>query len=202
MACGGSVSSDPSGSGGTGAIGGAAGSGASGGSAGFGGSGAVAGTAGSGAVGGTAGSGGAPWCCTDDFDCPQYFDGDETGAPLAYECVAGVCKEFPPPGQCWDDGDCPYGVCQGASVCPCGYDCDGWDTPGWCSLPPEPYCCTSDWQCGDFAYVPCVNGVCKEPVTGGCWTDAECPAGLACVGASVCPCGADCAMADMPGKCM
>jgi hypothetical protein len=209
--CGGSVDSDPSGSGGAGAAGGAGGSGAIGGSGALGGGGGVggsggisgsAGSGGSGAVAGTAGSGGAPYCCTDDLDCPQYFDGDDRGPPLSTECVAGVCKEILPYGQCWEDDDCPYGACQGASVCPCGADCDSWDTPGWCASPPEPYCCTTDFDCGDFMYVPCVSGVCKQPVVGACWKSDECPAGQTCVGASVCPCGALCGAIDQPGKCM
>jgi hypothetical protein len=190
-----------------GQLGGSRGSGAVGGSgaiAGAGGGGAVAGTG-----GGTAGAAGSPaYCCTTSMDCPQYYEGDgeDEAAPLANECVNGVCKPTPPYMQCWDDNDCPYGMCQGAFVCPCTADCDGPDSLGWCAAPPppppDPYCCKTDWDCGDYAYVPCVNGVCMMPVPGACWTSAECAAGEQCVGASVCPCGALCGIADTPGKCM
>jgi hypothetical protein len=208
--CGGSVDSDPNGSGGSGGSSGAGAAGGIGGSGAFGGSGAVSGssgTAGSGAVAGTAGSGstgGAPACCSHDLDCPQYFDDDrdDPGAPLTTQCIEGVCKPIPNDGSCWDQDDCPYGACQGASVCPCEWDCIVEDTPGWCALPPEPYCCQTDFDCGDFMYVPCVANVCKQPVPGACWKDEECGAGTKCVGANVCPCGAYCAIADTPGKCI
>jgi hypothetical protein len=77
------------------------------------------------------------------------------------------------------------------------------DQLGYCMAPtPGPLCCKTDYDCGDFAWQPCVNGVCKMPQGGGlCWVDAECPAGQKCLGASVCPCGAACAVMDTPGKC-
>lgn len=204
--CGGSVDSDLHGSGGSA---GAGGSGANSGSGGVGGgsggssaSGGSAGVAGSGAVAGAGGSGGVPACCMYDTDCPQYFGGDDEGAPLTTRCVEGVCKEIPPPSNCWDDADCPMGHCEGASVCPCNMDCHAEDTLGWCVQPPQPYCCQVDFDCGDFAYMPCVNGVCKMPVPGACWKDEECPAGTQCVGATVCPCNALCGTIDTPGKCL
>lgn len=64
-----------------------------------------------------------------------------------------------------------------------------------------PGCCTQDLDCGDFAYVPCVNGVCKQPLPGTCWKDAQCGPDATCVGASVCPCNADCDAPDAPGTC-
>ncbi|MBK9000003.1 MAG: hypothetical protein IPM35_30160 [Myxococcales bacterium] len=185
LGCGGSVSKD----------------GQSGGSAGTGGS---AGGGGSGGFGGsTGGTGGGPVCCGTDADCGSAGDADD-GAPAPVECVEGVCKLVPPSFKCWQDSDCPYGMCMGGSVCPCGYDCHQADQLGNCMAPtpaPAP-CCTNDMACGDETYAPCVNGVCKVPVLGACWKDDECPAGQSCVGASVCPCGADCDQMDMPGKCL
>jgi hypothetical protein len=103
--------------------------------------------------------------------------------------------------MCWRDSDCKFGTCMGASVCPCGYDCDAPDQMGSCPVP-GPNCCKTDNDCGDFQWMPCVNGVCKQPQSGGlCWVDAECPQGQKCIGASVCPCGAMCAVIDTPGKC-
>lgn len=62
-------------------------------------------------------------CCNDDLDC-----GDETYAP----CVENVCK-VPVLDACWKDSECATGyVCEGAVVCPCGYDCDAPDEPGTC----------------------------------------------------------------------
>ena len=66
-------------------------------------------------------------CCEQDMDC-----GDLVYTP----CVNNVCNETVD-GKCWTDVECPMGtVCTGASVCPCGYDCDGFDTPGDCLPPP------------------------------------------------------------------
>jgi hypothetical protein len=63
-------------------------------------------------------------------------------------------------------------------------------------------CCTDDLSCGEAIYQNCVNGVCKEPEAGKCWDDDECEIGQSCMGASVCPCGAACNVADSPGVCM
>lgn len=65
----------------------------------------------------------APGCCEEDLQC-----GDAVWVP----CVSHVCKD-PVAGKCWVDGECAPGeVCVGASVCPCGFDCDGPDQPGDC----------------------------------------------------------------------
>ena len=46
-----------------------------------------------------------------------------------------------------------------------------------------------------------VAGVCKTRLTDGskCWQSSDCSHG--CTGAQVCPCGAACVVADMPGTC-
>jgi len=65
----------------------------------------------------------APGCCNADMDC---------GDALYVPCVEHVCKQ-PVPGGCWKDDECgPNQKCAGASVCPCGFDCDEPDTPGTC----------------------------------------------------------------------
>jgi hypothetical protein len=179
--CGGSVTGDP-------ASGGSGGSGASGGGSGSGGS------------SGSAGADGGPVCCTTKYEC-WSGSGEDDGPPAPVECVEGVCKPALGLGQCWQDSGCQYGKCVGAFVCPCGMDCHEEDHPGSCAAPPVGPCCTNDMACGDYAYVPCVNGVCKQLVAGGCWKDDECPDGTKCVGASVCPCTAMCATEDQPGKC-
>jgi hypothetical protein len=69
-----------------------------------------------------------------------------------------------------------------------------------CSLAPG--CCEQDIDCGDRQYVPCVSTVCKQPVPGKCWVDAECGPGSACVGAQVCACGTVCDAEDQPGECV
>jgi hypothetical protein len=132
-------------------------------------------------------------CCATSADCP-----------LAEQvCVSGNCEKPPPPGQCWTDQDCFGSTCNGACICPCGTLCACGGQMGWCEdqTPPPPACCTNDMACGDEQYVPCVNGVCKQPIAGYCWKDAECSAGQKCVGVFVCPCGAACGQAETPGKC-
>jgi hypothetical protein len=81
----------------------------------------------------------------------------------------------------------------GAWVCP-----PGTVDPATC---PKAACCSVDIDCGDELPVPCVNGVCKAPVPNGCWSDAACGPMATCVGPFVCPCGADCYIADHPGAC-
>ncbi|MCC6902947.1 MAG: hypothetical protein IT377_28520 [Polyangiaceae bacterium] len=138
----------------------------------------------------------APGCCTTDAECPQ-----KPNVPMV--CVGGNCEMKPPPGQCWSDKDCTKGTsCGGACVCPCGSVCACGGQMGWCEGPPPPpsLCCNSAFECGP-GYV-CGEGVCKKPVPGACWSDLECPKGTKCSGASICPCGALCGMADAPGKCI
>ncbi len=132
-----------------------------------------------------------PNCCATDSDCTQ-----KPNYPLT--CVAGNCEKVPPSGQCWTDNDCNGGVCSGACVCPCGSICACGGQMGWCTST-VPACCTSSAACGPGAV--CANNVCKKSEPPYCWADEECPNGQKCVGATVCPCGALCAIADNPGKC-
>jgi hypothetical protein len=79
-----------------------------------------------------------------------------------------------------------------------------------CSGPPPDMCCHTDADCTDGARChdePCatgMSGTCVAPTAlsaGQCWDALDCPGGT-CVGASICPCGARCFAADMPGTCM
>lgn len=47
-----------------------------------------------------------------------------------------VCVDEPVKGRCWVDNDCIDGMsCLGASICPCGVDCDlEWEGAGLCFL--------------------------------------------------------------------
>ena len=202
IGCGGSVTQSET----TGGAGGAAGAGAGAGSGGAAGAGSYGGAAGfGGSMGGAAGFAGAggyagEFCCKDDTDCGTNPSPPNGPPQLPLQCVAGVCREKPPPMKCWQDGDCPYGMCIGASACPCGADCMA-DQLGSCMAPTD-YCCKTDNDCGDYAYSPCVSGVCKQPVIGHCWKTEECPAGQKCVGVSVCPCPYECGMLESPGQCL
>jgi hypothetical protein len=160
-------------------------------------------TGGMGAHGGDAGDGGTggvqPFCCSTFADCPQLTGQDQK----SMSCVNGQCKVPPPPDQCWQDSDCQFGQCLGAGVCPCGdplIDCIQ-DQLGTCMSPTPSTCCNIDMDCGDEEWVPCVNGTCKPITDEGCWKDEQCALGQKCIGASVCPCDALCAIADYPGKC-
>lgn len=181
-ACGGSVTSDHS-TGGSAGAGGTSGAG--------------------GASGGSSGAGGSPVCCSTASDCSAGDPDHDDGAPWPVDCVEGVCKALPhESGRCWQDDQCQMGLCVGQSICPCTADCIQEDQPGYCMAPTQPGCCTNDYDCGDEAFVPCVNGVCKAPVADGCWKSSECPPGKQCVGAMVCPCAAVCDSEDKPGKCL
>ena len=173
-ACGGSVSKD--GAGGAGGAGGSSGS------------------------GGSSGAGGNTLCCSTKYDCYEP-GGPDDGPPQPINCVSGVCLAMPPSDRCWIDSDCQFGLCTGASVCACGLDCHQEDELGWC-MAPTGGCCQQDFDCGDESYTPCVDGVCKVPVLDACWSDAECPKGKSCAGASVCPCLAMCESEDKPGACI
>ncbi|MCC6897834.1 MAG: hypothetical protein IT377_02605 [Polyangiaceae bacterium] len=182
-ACGGSVTSDHS-TGGSAGAGGTSGAG--------------------GASGGSSGAGGSPVCCSTASDCSTGdSDHHDDGAPWPVDCVKGVCKALPhESGRCWQDDHCQMGLCVGQSICPCLADCIQEDQPGYCMAPTQPGCCTNDYDCGDEAFVPCVNGVCKAPVVSGCWKSSECAPGKQCVGATVCPCAAVCDSEDKPGTCL
>jgi len=50
----------------------------------------------------------------------------------------------------------------------------------------------------------CISGVCYDTTklpSGQCWLDQDCPTDEVCGGASTCPCGALCFVADKPGTC-
>ncbi len=135
-----------------------------------------------------------PGCCTKNSDCPASSAGQMI-------CVEGNCEQPLSPGQCWSNKDCsPTSTCTGACVCPCGAICACGGSVGKCSPSPGPLCCSSDKEC--LGAEVCAAGVCKAPASGACWKDAECGPSATCEGESICPCGALCALADYPGKCV
>lgn len=150
------------------------------------------------------------------------------GGPYGNSCGPTEYCEFGPYNICGANGpgtceprpvSCPYG---GSTVCGCdgssypneceanaaGTDVQAQGSCG-CSLKPPTGCCFEDSQCGGRGG-QCVSatcskdgaGVCKgTPPKDTCWDAGDCGAGEACVGASVCPCGASCLVPDSPGEC-
>ena len=124
-------------------------------------------------------------------------------------CTSDSCNpktgncEFAPlaKGTACEDGDkCTLNdQCDGASGCSPGSkdpNCGG-----------APGCCGSDQDCGGQS--TCIGGsgggkgMCKDSsqlTKGQCWSGADC-GGVKCLGASICPCGAQCIVADKPGTC-
>ena len=68
--------------------------------------------------------------------------------------------------------------------------------------------CASDQECVDNT-LSCTStptghqGVCKPRPTAAntCWQNGDCSPGSTCTGATVCPCGASCIVADAVGTC-
>ena len=126
------------------------------------------------------------YCCKTNADCG-------TGV-----CVKSACKQAAS-DHCWTDAQCSAGyVCSGAAVCECGQLCGAPDQAGTC-VPKDRNCCVADTDCADGS--ECVQGVCKEWLTGfACWATRDCVGGI-CVAPNVCPCGSDCLVADSAGNC-
>jgi hypothetical protein len=140
-------------------------------------------------------------CCKADADCEAGYV-----CAKAPGTATGVCEMKAPEGKCWRDADCLGGQsCENVQVCPCNADCDVPDRAGTCFFLPG--CCQTDVDCGegDWTCVPGTEaGVCKPPVGPGtdhCWWNGDCGPTEACFGAAVCPCNADCDMADQTGTC-
>jgi len=89
-----------------------------------------------------------------------------------------------------------------------GVDAGG---PVECTMRPRTGCCFVDRDCTG-PRERCVGsvcdangeGVCKADPPGAdtCWDDKDCRAGTTCMSANICPCGAACFVADMPGVCV
>jgi hypothetical protein len=117
----------------------------------------------------------------------------------AWTCSPSLCIDACPEVMCATCG--PNSEPQKTPTCSCICDEAGQFV---CTKVVDPQqCCMVDFDCGDFAYSPCVNGVCKGPqiVPGTCWADGNCTGGAVCVGEFVCPCGQKCDTEDTPGKC-
>jgi len=188
------------------------------------------GSGGAGGAGGSGGAGGGcagfgptcAWGCGSD----AASQADCIGG--AWKCPPGtVDMDTCPPGTCWGPpftcevcdngwkcapdqgciGSCESFVCATCDGAPeghayigaCDCSCNNGSEYG-CTLVPG--CCNQDIDCGDKTWFPCVEHVCKQPVPGQCWVDAECGPGMKCQGASVCPCNFDCNGPDSPGTCV
>ena len=126
-------------------------------------------------------------------------------------CTLSVCN--PKTGKCEDQPAAKGSACEDGDKCTLKDQCDG---AGNCAPgAKDPNCgggntcsCKSDADCkgkvcgGLIAGLPSV-GVCKDASKlqqGECWSDGQCGGGK-CLGAIICPCGAQCIIADKPGKC-
>ncbi|MCC6643980.1 MAG: hypothetical protein IT374_00195, partial [Polyangiaceae bacterium] len=69
--------------------------------------------------------GGNGACCKSDNDCEKGF---ECAGPLG----KSVCLPTPPKGECWSNADCGGGICEKATICPCGANCLLPNSPGKC----------------------------------------------------------------------
>jgi hypothetical protein len=132
----------------------------------------------------------------------------------------GCPAELPtaPPAPCQGELHCEYGEecccgdCSPSLVCDCQagsfacYYTDACLGP-WCQLSP---CCQAGQEdaCEGGAGGQCkvepgeAVGKCLPAVPAPqCWLDSDCAAGEECLGASICPCNADCDGIDTPGQC-
>lgn len=143
-----------------------------------------------------------PSCCGPDAACP----GDLVCAGGA--AGTGMCLTPAEGDACWADDECEGdATCVGESVCPCDALCFAEDEPGVCDVIPSS-CCIKNDDCEQGhdchgVQVTMDFGVCKpHPQPGKCWEDVDCGEEEVCQGASFCPCGLDCMVADMPGDCI
>jgi hypothetical protein len=105
------------------------------------------------------------------------------------------------------------GACPAPAILPCASDCEALP-PVVISMPTCPDGRLNEPICAELGDSTCtwlnrkceLGPVCAQPapVEGGgeCWTDADCAVGLACAGASICPCDAECEAADKTGICL
>lgn len=120
-----------------------------------------------------------PTSCSNDFEPVCGCDGI-TYVNSCRRALAGARHAHR--GECMNE--CVMaprtGCCFDQADCDVGLDCYG---VGSCSAGAEGRCLA-------------------PPVVGACWADSDCRGGTPrCVGASVCPCGASCLVADAPGTC-
>jgi len=143
-----------------------------------------------------------PLCCSEDCVC--LANGTTCVYPqgLGYP---GVCKELVPSQvNCWSAEDCGYGnVCDGATVCPCDFECLVPDEPGTCVTVGGSCCeagdpadaCQDGYFCMELGAEDTCHAELDPPA---CWGDGDCPGGT-CEGAEICSCLVDCM--SNPGIC-
>ena len=167
-----------------------------------------------------------PGTCQTDADCQAgercYWTGGcppcdcasgtpDCACPMCMPPLNGQCGPYCDPAQaetCWNgiDDNCDGQVdegCTPATPCTSDADCAQYE---YCSLEVPVYdaagnlsCCPANARCTPD--IPsCVAGQCRLQA-GYCWTDGDCGYGEQCLGASRCPPGAMCFVADYPGKC-
>jgi hypothetical protein len=140
-----------------------------------------------------------PNCCHSNDEC------------MGAECIGmelgagGTCEAPPAAGSCYYNGHCAPGeYCVNQSICSCDMNCIS--EPGFC-VAYNVNCCFdhADCEAGQICSStdePNAPGVCKDqPPAGHCWDDQHCKPGEVCQGSSICPCDADCMLADQPGTC-
>jgi Kazal-type serine protease inhibitor domain len=153
-----------------------------------------------------------PIACRNDRDCPDrlWFCQRTTGS-----CTGmGVCAVRPSTCSADPDPVCGCDRVSYANAClaaAAGVNVDvtgACDGTVACPLTAATGCCFDDLGCAGGER--CVNAVCSVGgegtcvrILGGssCWEDGDCPERRACLEARICPCGATCAEADVPGRC-
>ncbi len=137
-------------------------------------------------------------CCEGDQDCP---DGEVCVGEG--DVILGQCR----PAGCYGPFGCAeHFVCVGSTVCACDEDC--LSERGQC-VPQDAGCCGGPLGVECPNGTQCVSegpegpGTCAPAPTDAdqCWSASDCAPGLACDGAQLCPCDADCDMWNSFGVC-
>jgi hypothetical protein len=165
-----------------------------------------------------------------EIDITDVFLDMEDDADINSDDTAGdttvwlQCPDEPaePGSQCSGDFKCDYGEecccgeCDSSYVCDCiagqfaCYNTDFCYGSSWCSQIP---CCLLDdddscLEMGEeYVCLPVESndtyGKCFKPAKyPGCWHNSQCEEGESCKSPNICPCDAECFIADIPGSCI